>query len=222
MTAAGMTRGPVRETAMKKRSEDFRERDGWLCPASVAHTGTRMLYQAVAYWALLQGRGVTVRDVSEAFAIPVRRASDVLHYIVHEAPASIEASVSLIRGAGNGQQKVVRVSRIFPQHFPQAEKVAKKISGLSQVRPRRARPDGEVQRLRTWFISRRPGETAPPVLSSGATEKTEHSGNNNVADMNIPPKRQKVRKSINEREIKNCSGSIYGSGSDLHEHHGRR
>ncbi|EBA9765159.1 CaiF/GrlA family transcriptional regulator [Salmonella enterica] len=157
------------------RGGDFRECDGWLCPITIQHIGTRVLYQAVAYWAQLQGRGVTVKEVSEAFGIPHRRASDVLHYIVHEASSFIEASVSQSRVGGNGrQQKVVRVWRVFPQRFPQTEKMAKKISGLSKPAHRRVRPArdaSEIQHLRTWFLTRRRGETLPYALISGSSEE---------------------------------------------------
>ncbi|EGI5934724.1 CaiF/GrlA family transcriptional regulator [Salmonella enterica subsp. enterica serovar Urbana] len=148
-----------------KHSEKFRERDGWFCPESVRSVGTQVLYRAVAYWALFQGRGVTVSEVSEAFGIPHRRASDVLHYIVHNASSAIRSRVSLRRGDGNGLQKVVRVWRVYPQHFPQTDKVATQISGLSKKRPSRGGGE-EIQRLRTWFLSRRLGESIPQMLSA--------------------------------------------------------
>ncbi|ECA1912767.1 CaiF/GrlA family transcriptional regulator, partial [Salmonella enterica subsp. enterica serovar Vitkin] len=39
------------------------------------------LYLLVAHWALVQGRPVTVRDISEAFHIINRRASDIMLYL---------------------------------------------------------------------------------------------------------------------------------------------
>ncbi|EAR9302083.1 CaiF/GrlA family transcriptional regulator [Salmonella enterica] len=162
----------VRETGMKC-SEDFRECDGWQCPATIKHIDPQVLYQAVAFWSQQQGRGVTAKEVSVAFGISVRRASEVLHYIVHESSLSIEASVSLALGIGNGRQKVFWVWGVYPQYFPQAETVTKKISGLRKRKPlsRRAQPDGEIQRLRTWFLSRRSGEPLPEGLVSGLSDK---------------------------------------------------
>ncbi|EJR4301094.1 CaiF/GrlA family transcriptional regulator [Salmonella enterica] len=139
-----------------------------ICPMQIRPAGFHILYQEVARWAMLQGRGVTVKEVSEAFSIPTRRASDILHYIVHNATSSIEASVSLNREDGNGRQKVVRVWRVNPQCFPQTENVAKVISEPEHpFRRRRKQPDREIQRLRTWFLSRRSGETIPELSAPG-------------------------------------------------------
>ncbi|EAB6708041.1 CaiF/GrlA family transcriptional regulator [Salmonella enterica subsp. enterica] len=170
----------VRETGMKCCNEDFHECDGWLSPVTIKHIDAQVLYQAVAHWALLQGRGVTVKEVSKAFGIPVRRASDVLHYIVNKASNSIEVSISQIPGEGNGRQKVVRVWRVYPQRFPQEEKVSEKISGLRRNKhfSRRTQPDGETQRLRTWFLSRRSGETLQEGGVSGLSEEDAGSAQN--------------------------------------------
>ncbi|ELC7078844.1 CaiF/GrlA family transcriptional regulator [Salmonella enterica] len=142
---------------------DIREQEGWQCPASVLHLNCRALYQAVAYWILLQERAVTVREVSEAFAISVRRASDVLHYIVHDASSSIKSSVNLNRGNGYRRQKRVRIWQVYPQHFPQPRVETSKMKGSKPNKTSFKRPsqDEEILRLRTWFVSRRSGEALP-------------------------------------------------------------
>ncbi|EAU6886209.1 CaiF/GrlA family transcriptional regulator [Salmonella enterica] len=157
---------PNIENAALTQCEAFCERRGWHCPASVDIPDSRVLYRAVAYWALIQARGVTVHEVSEAFAITHRRASDVLHYIVHEASTSVKSTVSLDVDGGNGRKKVVRVWQIYPHCFPDSERLARNVSGVSRPRRKSIPEDRTIQQLRNWFLSRHLGEMMPDVGGS--------------------------------------------------------
>ncbi|ECV7800837.1 CaiF/GrlA family transcriptional regulator, partial [Salmonella enterica subsp. enterica serovar Brandenburg] len=81
-----------------------RYREEWFTPSEITHLGITVLYQAVACWALLQEKPVTVLDVSLAFQVAERRASDVLHYITHDAGDMIQSETQVIR-CSRGRRK---------------------------------------------------------------------------------------------------------------------
>ncbi|MBH2928744.1 CaiF/GrlA family transcriptional regulator [Serratia ureilytica] len=54
----------------------------WSLPAELAGSGIRSLWLAVAFWSLRQARPVTRDDIAQAFRISVRRAADVVSYLL--------------------------------------------------------------------------------------------------------------------------------------------
>ncbi|HAF4902765.1 TPA: CaiF/GrlA family transcriptional regulator [Salmonella enterica] len=134
--------------------------DEWVCPDEIAHLGITVLYRAVACWALCLGRPVSVTDVCHAFAIQERRASDVLHYITHNAQYVEAVSYP----PSHGRRRMVRVlSVVSPldscrQKDP-AGKVAKPLL-VSRMKGN-ARECEATLELRRWFVSRRKGEKIP-------------------------------------------------------------
>ena len=55
----------------------------FLIPQEIRHLRNLPLYRAVAWWGLIRGSEFTRTEVSQAFQIDLRRASDILHYICH-------------------------------------------------------------------------------------------------------------------------------------------
>lgn len=135
------------------------------------------LYQAVAYWVLLEGRHVTVRNVSEAFCLTTRKARDVLHYITHEAGTAVDADIDERRdpsspSRGGRGVKTVYIRRVYPHLFPQKKQKetqpdrpekAKTVASGRKARPGTADEHCGIQTLRKWFVSRRPGEPVPEI-----------------------------------------------------------
>ncbi|QHS44912.1 CaiF/GrlA family transcriptional regulator [Klebsiella michiganensis] len=54
------------------------------------------LYLAVAYWAYLQKKAVTVSDVRKSFGISFRRASDLLEYLTEQGSKVVSAECFLL------------------------------------------------------------------------------------------------------------------------------
>lgn len=145
----------------------------WLYPPELAHLGDIPLYQAVACWSLLLEDAVTAVEVSRAFHVSERRASDVLHYITHDALDVIQSECRIVR-CQQGRRKAVRVLSVQSPLFYRQKKTV----GSNSKDPccRRGRIDGNgrkgresqrseaVRALRAWFVSRRQGEKVPEVV----------------------------------------------------------
>ncbi|EDA0856155.1 CaiF/GrlA family transcriptional regulator [Salmonella enterica] len=154
--------------------EEPRERycEEWITPPEITHLGITVLYQAVACWALLQEKPVTVLDVSLAFQVAERRASDVLHYITHDAGDMIQAETQVIR-CSRGRRKAVRVLSVYSPLFSRQKKWGKQQHQAKNSSGRKKKEICEItQHLRTWFVSRRTGES----VADGATRTARGSG----------------------------------------------
>lgn len=158
-----------------ERERRFEE---WRSPSEIVHLGAMPFYQAVACWSLLLGRAVTVSDVSQEFHVTERRASDVLHYITHDA-SDVIVSESRIINCPQGRRIAVRVfsvqSRLFfrPGKTPHSEMgIFRKGRGkIGNGRKCRELHRSEaVLALRAWFVSRRQGERAPEVVPAESTD----------------------------------------------------
>ncbi|EAM8731796.1 hypothetical protein B0T92_20580 [Salmonella enterica] len=132
-----------------------RQPSPWRCPQEIEHLGLTVLYQAVACWALLKARPVTVGEVSHVFAIPERRACDVLHYITHDAGMKVTADTRMVHGP-EGRRKAVHVREVDMAWLHQGKRVS-----VPEKRKKRVDDNRNIQQLRTWFLSRRPGEGVP-------------------------------------------------------------
>lgn len=124
------------------------------------------LYLLVAHWALVQGRPVTVRDISEAFHIINRRASDIMLYL-RRLPDSVLTCRSVrVYPDGALRRSAVLVTSVSGLPAP----VEPKNTGSGT--PPATRKSKPVTDLRSWMVSRRPGETTPAsLLASGTGEK---------------------------------------------------
>ncbi|HCM1955515.1 TPA: CaiF/GrlA family transcriptional regulator [Salmonella enterica subsp. salamae serovar 9,46:z4,z24:z39:z42] len=154
--------------------EELRERyrEEWITPPEITHLGITVLYQAIACWALLQEKPVTVLDVSLAFQVTERRASDVLHYITHDAGDTVQSETKVIR-CPRGRRKAVRVLSVYSPLFFRQKKSGKQQHQAKNSSGRKKRETCEsTQHLRTWFVSRRTGE----VWSDGTSRTDRDSG----------------------------------------------
>ncbi|EEC6702076.1 CaiF/GrlA family transcriptional regulator [Salmonella enterica] len=153
--------------------ERERSHEGWVCPPEIVYLGELPLYQAVACWSLLLERAVTVADVSQGFHVSERRASDVLHYITHDALDVIESESRVVRCL-QGRRKTVRVLSVQSPLFCRTQKagvpqwsVSPGSRGRTAGNGRKCRENNRsevIQALRTWFVSRRQGERVPEVV----------------------------------------------------------
>lgn len=137
-----------------------RASDEWVCPDEITHLGITVLYQAVACWALYLGRPVSVTDVCHAFAIQERRASDVLHYITHNA--RYVGAVNL--PPSHGRKRMVRVLSVAsPLDSCRQKDPTGKVAKPRPVSRKKgnARECEATLALRRWFVSRRRGEKVP-------------------------------------------------------------
>ncbi|EBO9664770.1 CaiF/GrlA family transcriptional regulator [Salmonella enterica subsp. enterica] len=161
---------------------DFRRErvaEGWQSPPEITHLGDVPLYQAVACWSLLLERAVTVAEVSQAFYVSARRASDVLHYISHDAHDVIVAESCILRSQ-RGRRKAVRVLSVQSRLFSGGKKGGcHKSTSLPDSRGRTAghgrkyresQHSDAVQALRAWFVSRCQGERVPEVAPAASPD----------------------------------------------------
>ncbi|EBS1713836.1 CaiF/GrlA family transcriptional regulator [Salmonella enterica subsp. enterica serovar Vitkin] len=121
------------------------------------------LYLLVAHWALVQGRPVTVRDISEAFHIINRRASDIMLYL-RRLPDSVLTCRSVrVYPDGALRRSAVLVTSVSGLPAPDAPQ-----KNNTPQRPP-ARKSTAIRDLRTWMVSRRPGEATPASLLTHTT-----------------------------------------------------
>ena len=122
------------------------------------------LYILVALWAFRQGKPVTVKMVREAFSISIRRASDILEYMMEHGEGVIDA-VCTVHYIEQGDRRLRRVWVV--------RGVCQKLSTYSRKDPvvnrevKRSKEKKVIDRteeLRRWFISRPKGKTVPDDL----------------------------------------------------------
>ena len=153
----------------------------WCCPFTVLQFRDGPLYQAVVYWALQEGRWITTRDVSDAFAITTRKARDVLHYITHNVGLAVEVDISVKKRFSDDHHfvprghgwKAIYVREVHAHLFPQNRKQIVnmrqgKVKPVSVCRKRSRLFNGntEILALRKWFVSRRLGEPVPVIWAT--------------------------------------------------------
>jgi hypothetical protein len=123
------------------------------------------LYMIIAYWALLRGEPVTVRDVRLAFNISLRRASDMLEYLTEQGSKAVQAECFLLPPSGNSKCKR-RAWRILSVNGEKA-RVMKPLSERKETPElvsEGVNPGECFTALRRWAISRREGEGFPQHL----------------------------------------------------------
>ncbi|EMP2221596.1 hypothetical protein RJO47_000337 [Enterobacter hormaechei] len=81
----------------------------WVLPAEVCWLGEPALWLAVAWWARLSGRPVSVTEISCAFRISTQRAGDAVSYILNNCQNNVTAE-GFVQGApGGGRTRFIRV-----------------------------------------------------------------------------------------------------------------
>lgn len=75
----------------------------WILPAEVCWLGEPALWLAVAWWARLSGRPVSVTGISCAFRISTQRAGDAVSYILTGCKNNVTAQ-GFVQGAPGGRR----------------------------------------------------------------------------------------------------------------------
>ncbi|EBE1087836.1 CaiF/GrlA family transcriptional regulator [Salmonella enterica] len=127
------------------------------------------LYMLVAWWVYRQTVPVSVRDVSEAFHISARRAGDLLLYLMNSV-SHVQCTRVWQAIPGGGRRRVWTVLRIGD--LPPRKPVVAPVPERKSPPARRRAPSQAIRDLRTWMVSRRPGETVP-VEDTGALSDGE-------------------------------------------------
>ena len=123
-------------------------------PPEMAHLPHLRLYQAVALWALTVGSGVTRDDISRAFRISVRRAADVMHYILAARQDVITCTRQVIRlGQGRGRTLLLHVTAVSAMSDEPRQSMSPSASPR-KPRPAPVRKERVSQALRSWFLTR--------------------------------------------------------------------
>lgn len=126
------------------------------------------LYMLVAYWALLKGSPVTVKDVRLAFNISLRRASDLLEYITGQGAKAVQSELFLIPSPRGGKCKcrALRIISINGEHvrfhsstFTTNEETCQRVEDESDS-------SEYINELRRWVVQRRAGDPIPKQLKN--------------------------------------------------------
>lgn len=140
-----------------------RKHQSFCLPPELEDVGyvTLPLYVLVALWALRQNRPVTVRDVRNAFALSLRRASDVLEYLTEQGAGIVEASCTL-RPVSHGDRRMRRewlVTAVYDERARVSKTSDGRIITPSRI-PEVARGD-EICEAGHWFLRWRSGKAVP-------------------------------------------------------------
>lgn len=122
-------------------------------PPSVRDQGDIPLYRAVALWGLHRGTPFTRNDVSLAFRIEPRRASDILNYLCNRCEAD-DIRLDVSRSAG-GQGRGYRPLslRVLAVAEPR-EKEAAQAREKEAAHPAKGSSRQNERSLSRWLLSR--------------------------------------------------------------------
>lgn len=84
----------------------------WILPTEVCWLGEPALWLAVAWWARLTGRPVSASEISCAFGISMRRASDAVGYILNSCKYNVKAE-DYVQGASGGHHDFIHVHEVM-------------------------------------------------------------------------------------------------------------
>ncbi|HEC7758690.1 TPA: hypothetical protein R4A49_004329 [Salmonella enterica subsp. enterica serovar Muenchen] len=118
------------------------------------------LYRLVAGWALLEGRPVTVVDITDAFELSLRLAGDIMRFLLEEAGEVLQAEKCVVSCPRQGRQNALLVHSIDTDGFAHLLQAREK-----EARNLQSRREA-LRQSRIWFASRRPGETLPAYLQA--------------------------------------------------------
>ncbi|EDU8805681.1 CaiF/GrlA family transcriptional regulator [Salmonella enterica subsp. enterica] len=142
-------------------------REGWSLPPGMSDMEDAPLYLAVAVWGMRLDRLVTSEDICRHFCVTQRRASDVLHYIVHEGSRWVTCERRVVIRDGRGRRLGLRIRDVT---WPDPEKIRSRRRKV--IPPLRAAlndrektgKEARIKVLRMWMVKRRPGESVPQEL----------------------------------------------------------
>ncbi len=160
--------GSVRTCPSSTGTEAYR------IPASLSGERYRglPLCMLIAWWIFLRHTPSTVREVSEAFHISARRASDLLLYI--SSLPHVDSERCWISIPSGGRCRAVTVAGIGPVSTRKSRELVSRKSPVKRegALVRRVRSSESVRNLRSWMISRRVCEHVPVkyLLQASAKE----------------------------------------------------
>lgn len=122
------------------------------------------LYVLVAYWGLRQGKPVTVRDVRLAFGLSLRRASDILEYMMEQGGNIVETECHLrpLKHGDRRMRREWRVTAVYGERARTIKETIKRNDVLLEGRSVSGR-DG-ISELGRWFVTRCPRRTVSDDL----------------------------------------------------------
>ncbi|MDS4039469.1 CaiF/GrlA family transcriptional regulator [Citrobacter amalonaticus] len=126
------------------------------------------LYMLVAYWALLKGIPVTVKDVRLTFNISLRRASDLLEYITEQGAKAVESELFLIPSPRGGKCKcrALRIISINGEHVRFHSSTSAINDETNQWVEEEPDSSEYINELRRWVVQRRAGDSIPKQLTN--------------------------------------------------------
>lgn len=130
----------------------------WSLPAELAGSGIRSLWLAVAFWSLRQARPVTRDDIAQAFRISVRRAADVVSYLLTTRSDRVACERKIHRVASGHRVATLRVLAVVagpaedgPTPPPRARK------RCPQEHDAKQQAAAALARAKAQFLGRRSG-----------------------------------------------------------------
>lgn len=87
--------------------------EAWVLPAEVCWLGKPVMWLAVAWWVRLMGRPVSSTEISQAFGISVRRASDVVTYIITNCKNNVRLDYYVEGAEGGGRVRFLQVHDVM-------------------------------------------------------------------------------------------------------------
>ncbi|HFI5337032.1 TPA: CaiF/GrlA family transcriptional regulator [Serratia liquefaciens] len=124
--------------------------DTWALPdclTALCDARPLLLWEAVAHWALREGRGVSRDDVAQAFHIAPRRAADVMRYILLSQTATVTCASLVVRREDGVRQMLFHVTQVAGRAPARAPSPPRKRPAGSAVARRH-----EVAALRKAFL----------------------------------------------------------------------
>ncbi|WP_161796300.1 CaiF/GrlA family transcriptional regulator [Serratia marcescens] len=131
----------------------------WSLPAELAGSGIGSLWLAVAIWALRQARPVTRDDIAQAFRISLRRAADVVSYLLTTRSDRVACERKIHRVASGHRVATLRVLAVVagPAEDGPVAPPARSRKPCAQERDARERAAADLARAKALFLGRRTG-----------------------------------------------------------------
>lgn len=113
LTDFSQTHSDMKRTARGKLQTGRQRNHGvWRLPPGMEGEEGAPLWQAVALWALRQGRAVTREEISQAFSVAPRRAADVMTYIMCDRSDAVAVHKEVVRVASGHRVAMFLVTSV--------------------------------------------------------------------------------------------------------------
>ncbi|KAB1579645.1 CaiF/GrlA family transcriptional regulator [Serratia marcescens] len=134
----------------------------WSLPAELAGSGIGSLWLAVAFWSLRQARPVTRDDIAQAFRISLRRAADVVSYLLTTRSDRVVCERKIHRVASGHRVATLRVLAVVagPAEDGPTAPPARSRKPCAQERDAREQAAADLARAKALFLGRRTGPGA--------------------------------------------------------------